>query len=129
MVERALIKASRRRSKIVLSRIGEEVTVRRPAGTATENKFGKVSDADITWEEVATDEIAYRAYPGDDDEPNRARASGGRVRTDDPNILLEEGTQVQEGDRLEFDDGEVYEIDRLFERGAHNETRVTRVQP
>lgn len=129
MTRRGLLRSARRRTKLALSHIGQEVVVERPDGTATEDKFGKVGEDDVTWSEVATDEVAYRAYPNYDNERGRARATGGRVRTDSPNILLELETDVQEGDRITFDDGETYEIDRLQRRASHTETRVTRVQP
>lgn len=123
----ALIKASRLRSKMSIKHTGEEVSVERPDGTATTNKFGKVDDGDVTWTSVG-DEFAYRARAASDEEPGRSRATGGRVRTDSPNILLPEDSVVQEGDRLTFDDGEQYIIDRLWTTGAHEETATTRLQ-
>lgn len=129
MTRRALPRSARRRVKQSLSQIGEQIVVERPDGTGTEDKFGKVGDDSITWETVTDEEYAYRSYPNYDNERGRARAPGGRVRTDSPNILLPRDTLVQEGDRLTFDDGETYEIDRLQKRASHTETRVTRVQP
>lgn len=121
------IKSSRLRSKITIKHVGEEAAVERPDGTATENKFGKVDDGDVAWTSVG-DVFAYRARASSDEEPERSRATGGRIRTDSPNILLPVDPGVREGDRLTFSDGEQYIIDRMWTTGAHVETSTTRVQ-
>lgn len=127
MPDRAIIKTFKKRAKIAIRHIGWEIAIKRKHNTAPVNDFGKRDNEDEIWETVG-EEYAYRAYGSQNEEPNRRRTTGGRVRMDDPNVLLEVDTAAQEGDRLEFPDGETYEIDRIFERGAHTETQVTRVQ-
>lgn len=122
-----LFPGKQRLATVMLHRVGTDVEIKRADGTATENKYGKVSDTDVSWSTVAN-EVAYRLYKYKDDFPNESRALGGRVNTDNPFIAFPRDTDAQEDDRVVFaDDNKEYVLDELHARQTHYEFQSTLV--
>lgn len=113
-----------RLARVMIYRTGHDVEIMRADGTATENKYGKVSDTDVSYTKVA-DETARRMYNRRDREPSEGGVDGGRINTDSPRIAMFKDTAAQEDDRLVFETGEEYVLDEAIERDTHTEFRVS----
>lgn len=116
-----------RTASVLINRAGTPVDILRP-DSPPENKYGKVSDSDVTYSQVASS-VCRRIYPTDDERPREARTIGGRIDTEEPRLAFPKNTNVQEGDRVQFqDDGKQYQIDEHIPRETHDEYRATLVQ-
>lgn len=104
-----LTEAHGRLGKAILKKVGYEADIKRPDGSASKNKYGKIEDGDRTWTTVAT-ERAYPTYTAGD-LPNEAQTQGGRINTDEPVIALPVDTDAQEDDRVTMSDtGRTYTL-------------------
>jgi hypothetical protein len=122
-----LFSGNERLVRVVLHRVGTPAEVYRADGTATENAYGKVQDGDRTRNKV-TDLLAYRMYRYKDDFPAEARTAGGRVDTDTPFLVFQKEADVQEDDRIIFqDDDKEYHLDEEIPYATHVEYRSTLV--
>lgn len=110
--------------KVMLNRVGMSADIDRPDGSASENKYGKIEDGDITWQSVGT-ETLYRQHLGSNDQPREESVVGGRVDRENPVVIAGRDTDVQEDDRLTFSDGRRYRVDQKMPRQTHNEFRCT----
>lgn len=115
---RNIFSAKSRLGALMIHRSGEPVSLYRPDGTATKNKYGKVTDTDRDYEHVG-DDTATRVYEGRDSEPGYGEVTGGRVDTDSPRIALPQSTIAEEGDRVEFPNGHRYELDERIPMHAY----------
>jgi len=114
-----------RLAKAMLHRYGHDVTVERPAGSAPENKYGKVSDEDKTWNTVENT-VARRVYDSTRARPRESRGLGGRVDVDSPLIVLPKDSDAQEGDRVKLsNDSKIYYLDQEISWDTHKEFRTT----
>lgn len=114
-------------AKVLIQRTGSVVDVMRDDGSASVNTRGKISDTDVTMAKQG-EETVVRTYPNESDEPSLRGSTGGRRQTDAPNIHLQHDTIVQEGDRLDFPDGNSYAIERKIDRKSHYETETALVK-
>lgn len=111
---------------VILQRVGDVVTVKKADGTETTNSRGKVTDTDITWVDVDS-ETAHRIYGSDSDRPDFANVVGGRVDVDSPQVVFSNDTVAEAGRRVEFPDGNVYELDEKVPYETHTQFRSTLV--
>lgn len=122
-----LFSGRERTAAVLLDRVGVHATLRKPDGTATENKYGKVSDSDINF--VDDGQItAHRLYPNDDSRQRESSVEGGAVDLSTPRIAVQNGTGLQEEWRVAFPDGEVYRLIEKIPRKTHEEWRAELVQ-
>lgn len=140
MVDR-LFPNKKRHLEVLLHRVGQEVHVFRPDGTATANRYGKVEDVDISYTRVGYGAYEYgqqaysgepiyarRLYGGYDDRPGENNEVGGHVNIDSPRIAFSSDVDVQEDDRVEFvAEGVTYLLERKVPRETHNEFRAVLV--
>jgi hypothetical protein len=108
----------------ILYRTGSDVDVLRPDGNATENRYGKVADSDVSYSSVAS-ERARRIYLSETPRGAEQVVTGGRLNTEDPRIALMDDTVAKEGDRLRFPDGQRYSLESRIDRDTHVEFRTT----
>lgn len=123
----ALFGAKRTEAAAVIYRVGSEVQILRADQQATENRYGKVSDTDRTFSQVAT-EHARRMYESRGDEPQQQLVTGGRLDQETPIVAFKHDTEAEEGDRVEFPDGTQYSLDRRVPKDTHVEYRTTMIQ-
>lgn len=122
--------AARRRFRLAINRLGERVEIRRPDGTATENKYGKVEDKNYA---VVAEEFAIRIDRDREEEAHERVVDGGVFDTDQPRILFPLDADIREDDRVAFTASvenavPVYEIlDEVTGRQAFSEYRSTLV--
>lgn len=120
--------SKRQHAEVVINRVGHDVTIERPDGSTTENKYNKRSSTDVTYTQVAQ-EVGRRLYRRDSDQPNEGGVSGGRVDTDNPRIALPFQTAAEEDDRVTFqNDNRTYVLDERIYYDTHAEFRATLVQ-
>lgn len=128
-MSRSPLYAARHRLSAIIDRFGNDADVRRPDGTATKNKYGKVSDTDVTYSSVGTERVRV-AYPDDNDHPAQAGVDGGRVSTDSPILVCKHDTIIQEGDRVHFShDGRTFSVEERREYDTHVTFTATLVAP
>lgn len=107
-------------------RAGEQITIKRPDGSETENIFGKKDDTDVTFSTVSSDEYGYRYEPTADSRDRSGTVPGGRVRTHEPHIALALDTAVQQDDLIEFPNGDQYAVTApLVHENNHKIAKVT----
>jgi hypothetical protein len=109
--------------RVVLNRTGTPADIKQPSNPG-ENKYGKVADTDRSYTVVATED-AYRTYGSYEERPRDMPEVGGDADMDTPRIIFKRDTAANEGYRVEFDDGEVYELDVVVPRETHKEFRAT----
>lgn len=113
-------------SDIIYS-VGEPVDILQPDNTATENRYGKVSDTDRSFSKV-DEEHARRIYETDNDEQSQQIVEGGRLDEDTPQIAMMHDTVADTGYHLRFPDGSEYELDREVPKDTHTQFRATLIQ-
>jgi hypothetical protein len=115
------------RAAIAIKRLGDKVIVRKPDGSATENKYGKVETNDVTYTDTE-ETYARRVYRFEDEFPAEAGVVGGRVDTDTPRILLPKDVEVNEEWRVHFiNSDETYVLDEEIHREIMHEYPATLV--
>lgn len=118
-----LLPGQRRKFRVLITRIGQQVDILRPDGTATENEFGKVDDNDVTRSKV-DEAYARRIYSSNEERPDMRITTGGRRSEDAPRLVFPYGTDVQRDDHIEFPNGDIYRIDDHVPHEMHDEYRV-----
>jgi len=121
-----LLGGNRTTVSAIIYRTGNEATIRRPDGNATENRYGKVTDTDVTYSAQATERFR-RIYQTESEPGSEQFVAGGRVSDEEPGIAARYNTVAQEGDRLLFEDGNEYTLDSRVDRDTHVEFRTTLV--
>lgn len=111
----------------IIYRTGNEVTIKRDDGTASENRYGKVSDNDRTFSTVDT-EYARRLYNSRGNRDSQQIVEGGRLDEDTPRIAFKHDTAAQENDHVTFPSGQTYSLDKKSQRDTHTEFRATLLQ-
>lgn len=82
-----------------LNRFGQRAEVRRPDGTATENRYGKIEDKSYKVVDTIT---AIRRTRRFSDEAQERTVDGGVINTDQPRIVAPLDANIQTDDRLAF---------------------------
>lgn len=118
-----LFSGNARTATVLIDRVGVRADVYEPDGTATENKYGKFSDTDITYTK-RSEEVLHRSFPDDDMRQRERSVSGGTVDMSSPNILASNDVVLQEDWHVEFPDGERYRLIEEMEFPTHQEWRV-----
>lgn len=122
-----LFPAKQRLATVMLHRVGQDVKIKRPTGSAGTNDYGKVEDGDRNYETI-DHTVAYRMFRSGSEGPRESRVSGGRVDVDNPRIAAPRDTRIQEDDRVVFTDtGRTYHADEMIPRETHYEFRSTLV--
>lgn len=86
----------------VIQETGTPAIVERPDGLATENKYNKVPDSDVTFNVVETRERARRLWQSDGQRRTEEGVTGGKHRDDQPKIAFGKSADVQEDDHVVF---------------------------
>ncbi|QRV15029.1 head-tail adaptor protein [Haloterrigena salifodinae] len=116
-----ILPAQRRQARLAIHRLGASCTIKEPTGE-TVNGYGK-KDGSESWSGVA-DEKVVRTYTRSS-APAQARLSGGRYRTESPVLVFRDDSAIEEGFRVEYPDGRVYEVDALTPYPSHLEGTTT----
>jgi len=119
-----LLRANRRQVAVALKRLGSLMSIRRPDGTAVENDYGKVEDGDLDYDD-AGEAYGRRTYWSESDYPSVAVSSAGDLNTDEPIIITQADADLEEDDRIDFPDGDTYNVDRVIPFGSHQYIQVT----
>lgn len=122
-----LLASNRSNLKMRIYRRGAECDILRADGTATENRYGKVSDTDQTYS-VETQEYFHRIYEEASMRESESQVQGGRINEDDARLASFYNTVAEEGDRVEFPDGTKFALDRRMDFDTHTEWQVTIIQ-
>lgn len=110
--------------RVILNRVGVPADIEQPS-SPPDNKYGKVSDVDVTYSTVATED-AYRTYGSYEERPRSMPEIGGDADMDTPRVVLKRETAAEEDYRVTFtDDGKVYHLDEKIPRETHTEFRAT----
>lgn len=116
-----ILPAQKRQARLAIHRLGRSCTIQEPTAGAV-NQYGKVTGSE-TWNGIGQERVV-RTYTRSA-KPNQARMSGGRYRTESPVLILRDDSVVEEGFRVEFTDGSVYEIDAITHYPTHLEASTT----
>ncbi|NUC72548.1 hypothetical protein HTZ84_09540 [Haloterrigena sp. SYSU A558-1] len=116
-----ILPAQRRQARLAIHRLGTSCTIKEP-GVQIRNGYGKLEEP-VGWNAVAEERVV-RTYTRSD-RPSQARHSGGRYRTESPMLTLRDDSAVEEGFRVEFPDGSLYEVDAITVYPTHLEASTT----
>lgn len=111
-------------AEIAFRRSGDIANVLREDGTATENKYGKVSDTDKSYSKVG-ETVAKLMYGSYDERRREDSVQGGKVRMETPRVAVPKDSIAQEDDLVEMPDGERFQLDAKVTRETHNEFKAT----
>jgi hypothetical protein len=108
---------------VVISRAGVECSITEPVDVDTvTDGYGKAEED--SWNEVSVEPVVRIYQRGS--QPDQARVSGGRYRTDSPVLLFIRDSAVEEGFRVSFESS-LYEVNALTFYPTHIEAEVTAV--
>lgn len=110
-------------AKVLIWRVGDSITIKRPDGSETENMFGKKDDTDLTFDTVSTVERGYRFDPSRSNSLRAAVAVGGRADMHEPHVALGHDTEAQEDDLLEFPDL-TYHVTKVASEGSYKAAKT-----
>ena len=116
-----ILPAQQRQARLVIHRVGVSCTIKEP-DPVTRNAYGKLEEPN-GWSAVSEERVV-RTYTRSD-RPDQARHSGGRYRTESPTLTFRDDSVVEEGFRVEFPDGKIYEVDAITAYPSHLETSTT----
>lgn len=116
-----ILPAQKRQARLAIHRLGTSCTIQEPVA-GSPDQYGK-TDGRETWNSVATERVV-RTYTRSN-RPEQARHSGGRYRTESPTLTLRDDSAVEEGFRVEFPDGSLYEVDAITPYPTHGEATTT----
>ena len=116
-----ILPAQKRQARLAIHRLGNSCSIQEPTAGAV-NQYGKITGSE-SWSSIAQEQVV-RTYTRTA-KPNQARLSGGRYQTESPMLTLRDDSVVEEGFRVEFPDGSIYEVDAITHYPTHLEASTT----